>query len=98
MGRDLAFLAHEPDDAVAVAVRDVEPGTATLAVLGRDGQREVAVTEPIPLGHKVALVDLAEGSEVIEYGQPIGVTSRAINAGELVHVHNIRSTKWQPRH
>lgn len=95
MGTELGFLAHEPGDAVAVAVRDVEPGSAALAVLGAEGRREITVAEPIPLGHKIALVDLAEGAEVVEYGQPIGVTRKAIAAGEHVHVHNLRSTKWQ---
>lgn len=92
---DLDFLAHQADDAVAVAIHDVEPGTAALAVLGADGRRQITVTQPISLGHKVALVDLAEGAQVIEYGEPIGLARRAITAGEHVHVHNIRSTRWQ---
>ncbi|MHB1712333.1 MAG: UxaA family hydrolase [Acidimicrobiales bacterium] len=95
MSDELAFLAHEDGDAVAVAVRDVEPGTGSLAVLGADSRRQITVAESIPLGHKIALVDLAEGAQVVEYGEPIGLASQGIKAGELVHVHNIRSTKWQ---
>jgi (2R)-sulfolactate sulfo-lyase subunit alpha len=94
-GEELGFLAHEPGDSVAVAVRDVEPGTAQMAVLTSPERREVRVNEPIPLGHKVALTDLSEGQAVIEYGETIGAARRAIATGDLVHVHNIRSTRWQ---
>ena len=91
----LGFLAHEPGDSVAVAVRDVEVGTAEMAVLSSPERRHVVVTEPIPLGHKLALTDLNEGQAVVEYGETIGIARRAIATGEMVHVHNIRSTKWQ---
>jgi (2R)-sulfolactate sulfo-lyase subunit alpha len=32
---------------------------------------------------------------VIEYGVRIGVTRQPIQAGQHVHVHNIRSARWQ---
>ncbi len=57
----LGFLAHEPDDSVAVAVRDVEAGSAEMAVHRSPERRQVVVSEPIPLGHKLALADLDEG-------------------------------------
>ncbi|MGC8512811.1 MAG: UxaA family hydrolase [Acidimicrobiales bacterium] len=97
-GGKLGFLAHEPGDSVAVAVRDVEPGTAEMAVLTSPQRSQVRVNEPIPLGHKLALTDLSEGQAVIEYGETIGAASRAISTGDLVHVHNIRSTRWQAQH
>lgn len=92
---ELAFLAHKEGDSVAIAVRDVEPGTGSLAVLGADGRRQITVAEPIPLGHKIALVDLAENTPVIEYGEPVGLACQDIAAGELVHIHNMRSANWQ---
>lgn len=95
MSDELAFLVHQEGDTVAVAVRDVEPGEADVAILGSDARSRAKVAEPIPLGHKIALVELAEGAQVVEYGEPIGLASQGIKAGELVHVHNIRSTKWQ---
>jgi altronate hydrolase len=51
----------------------------------------VVTAEPIPLGHKVALGDVAPGAHVVKYGMPIGAAVRPIRAGALVHVHNIRS-------
>lgn len=90
-----SFLAHEDGDVVAVAVRDVEPGEVVVGYLdGREPVR-LQVTEAVPLGHKVALVDVAEGDEVIEYRLPIGRASKSITQGCYVHTHNVRSIRWQ---
>lgn len=90
------LLAHKGGDAVAVAVRDLTPGEVHVAFLDDGGQRSVTVKQDVPLGHKVALVDIPEGGEVIEYGQRIGLARSAITTGDYVHVHNLRSAKWQP--
>lgn len=44
----------------------------------------------IPAGHKIAVRDIKADSPVIKFGQPIGISKRAISAGEHVHVHNIK--------
>ncbi len=90
-----AFLAHNEGDMVAVAVQDIAPGERTVVYMDSDRSAQIEVTEDIPLGHKVALTDLAEGIEVIEYGVRVAVTRQAIKAGQLVHVHNVRSVRWQ---
>ncbi|MFC7406406.1 UxaA family hydrolase [Georgenia alba] len=89
------FLAHHDGDHVAVAVQDVSPGPATVVVLHGHQSRTVDVRDPIPLGHKVALTELAEGAEVIEYGVRVAVTSEPVPAGGYVHTHNVRSARWQ---
>ncbi len=89
------FLIHNEGDDVAVAVQDVEPGEGAAVYMDSDRAVTVRATEAIPLGHKVALVDLGEGDDVIEYGVRIGVTRQPIQSGQLVHVHNIRSARWQ---
>lgn len=89
------FLVHNEGDHVGVAVQDVEPGARRAVYMDSDREVEIAVLEPVPLGHKVALVDLDAGSGVTEYRVPIGVTRRAIHGGELVHVHNLRSARWR---
>jgi len=43
----------------------------------------------IPAGHKIALRDIAQGRPVRRYNQIIGFATRAIKAGEHVHVHNL---------
>lgn len=53
----------------------------------------VALTDQgeIPAGHKKALRDIPKGQPVIKYGQPIGVASRDIRAGDWVHSHNLHT-------
>ena len=90
-----AFLAHNEGDMVAVAVQDVAPGERLVVYLDSDREARITVTEEIPLGHKVALVDLAADAEVIEYGVRVALTRQPITTGQLVHVHNVRSARWQ---
>jgi (2R)-sulfolactate sulfo-lyase subunit alpha len=88
-------VAHKRGDAVAVAVIDLIPGESIQArVLDESPPVTVTVREAIPLGHKVALFDVAQGRDVIEYGERIGRATQAIAAGAHVHVHNIKSVRW----
>jgi (2R)-sulfolactate sulfo-lyase subunit alpha len=91
----VAFLAHHRGDDVAVAVRDVDPGAASVAYLESGDRFGITVAAPIPLGHKIALRDLAASENVLEYGAAIGLTRAPVAAGELVHTHNLRSARWQ---
>jgi (2R)-sulfolactate sulfo-lyase subunit alpha len=87
------FLAHRQDDLVGVAVRDLDPGPVVGGYLSGPVTLSVRLTEAIPLGHKLALADIAAGADVIEYGQRVGVATRDIRQGEHVHVHNVRSAR-----
>ena len=48
----------------------------------------------IPLGHKIAMVDLNEGDTILKYGHEIGKVVKPIKKGEHVHVHNVKTKKW----
>jgi len=89
------FLVHNEGDHVAVAVQDVDAGRRRAVYLDSDREVEVDVTETVPLGHKVALTDLEEGADVVEYAVRVGLTRRPVRRGELVHVHNLRSARWE---
>lgn len=89
------FLAHQRGDDVAVAVRDTGPGPARAAYLDGGDRFEITARDAVPLGHKIALRDLAEHENVLEYGVPIGLTRAPVAAGQLVHTHNLRSARWQ---
>jgi altronate hydrolase len=78
------------DDNVAVAARPI-PAGFVLAL----GGSEIEVREPIKLGHKVALQDIAEGEPVVKYGQIIGFASRPIKVGSWVHVQNTRADLFE---
>lgn len=81
-----ALLRLAPEDDVAVALRPLDPGTP----LGPEFAG-LALREPIPLGHKVALRPITAGEPVRKCGVPIGLATRPIAPGEHVHVHNLRS-------
>lgn len=89
------FLAHHDGDVVAVAVRDLAAGPAEGTYLRGPASVSVELREDVPLGHKLALTDISEGRDVIEYGQRVGIATRDIPRGGYVHVHNVRSARWQ---
>jgi (2R)-sulfolactate sulfo-lyase subunit alpha len=89
------FLAHEEGDSVAVATRDLEAGTVEGGYLRGPASVTVDLRERVPLGHKFALVDIPEGADVVEYGLRVAIASKPIAVGQHVHVHNVRSARWQ---
>jgi (2R)-sulfolactate sulfo-lyase subunit alpha len=90
------FLIHEPGDSVGVAVADIHAGERVTGAYLSDHAQTVALVakDEIPLGHKIALVDLPARGEVLKYGVVIGGTLAPITAGQHVHVHNLRSLRW----
>jgi (2R)-sulfolactate sulfo-lyase subunit alpha len=48
----------------------------------------------VPIGHKVALKDLAAGDTVVKYGEDIGRVASPIRKGEHVHTHNLKTKRW----
>ena len=50
--------------------------------------------DEIPLGHKIAMIDLKEGDTILKYGHDIGKVVKSIKKGEHVHVHNVKTKKW----
>lgn len=85
-------VVMKPSDNVATCLKDMAAGA--MAEMTVDGAaKSVALKDDIPFGHKIAIVDIAQGAEVIKYAETIGVASRAIAAGEHVHVHNVESVR-----
>ena len=83
----LAAIVLASGDNVGIVTADVRPGSDVLA-----NERPLAVKDPIPFGHKIALTPIAAGAEVVKFGVPIGRAKAAIGPGEHVHIHNIEST------
>lgn len=89
------FLVHDASDDVGVAVVDVEAGADCVGRnLTTNQSLRAKATENIPLGHKLALKDLAVGDSVTEYGCVIGKVVQPIKSGQLVHVHNLKTKRW----
>lgn len=77
-----------PADNVATLLDDADNGPVVL--LG-DVEQTLVLREPVKLGHKIALSEIAQGAAVIKFGVPIGQATRPIAAGEWVHLHNCAS-------
>ena len=89
-------LSHDHSDNVAVVVvEDLTAGTRARGVVTHDDSAfEVDVLSDVPIGHKVALKDLAEGDTAIKYGEDIGKIVAAVKKGEHVHTHNLKTKRW----
>ena len=72
---------HENDN-VIVALQEIKEGTVVEGVQ--------ALCD-IPAGHKMAIVDIPEGADVIKYGFRIGNAKEAIPAGQWIHTHNVKT-------
>ena len=59
-----------------------------------DKLTNVVARSDIPIGHKVALCDMAVGDTVWKYGIDMGKVVAPIKAGEHAHVHNIKTKRW----
>ena len=76
--RPLRVVVH-PDDNVAIVVNE---GGLRKGTRFEDG---LVLTADIPEAHKVALVDLPQGSQVIRYGVLIGTINANVPRGGWVH-------------
>ena len=83
------FIKINPADNVAVAIRDVEAGYG----FDIDGV-SITTLVRIPVGHKVALKDIAEGEDVVKYGFPIGHLLQAVPQGGLID-HSVLKTNLE---
>lgn len=88
LSADGSALRLKDDDDVAVALRTLVPGTPV-----RFPDAEIAPSDTIPSGHKIALRDIAAGAPIRKYGQVIGRASAAIARGSHVHVHNVEGIR-----
>jgi (2R)-sulfolactate sulfo-lyase subunit alpha len=90
------FVLHEAKDTVAVAVVEgIKAGAELTAwIMDDDKQIKIKALQDIPIGHKIALKDMAVGETIFKYGTDIGKVVAPIKAGEHAHVHNIKTKRW----
>jgi (2R)-sulfolactate sulfo-lyase subunit alpha len=89
------FLIHHQGDHVGVATSNIKKGEKVVGVyMDDDSEVQVTVKEDVPLGHKIALVELEVGEPVLKYGIPIGLTTSKWVVGDYVHTHNIKTARW----
>ena len=84
---DIVYL--HPSDNVCVAARDLPAGSEILA-----GGREVRLTGPVKLGHKITLESFSSGKPAVKYGQIIGFATEEITPGTWIHTHNLTAGQF----
>lgn len=89
-------VLHEAKDTVGVAVVEgIKAGAKLNAwIMDDDEIITVSARQDIPIGHKVALKDMAVGDTVIKYGVDIGKVVAPIKVGEHAHVQNVKTKRW----
>ena len=90
------FVLHDAKDTVAVVVVEGVKAGMSLSgwIMDEDKMIEVQARQDIPIGHKVALRDMAAGDTVLKYGIDMGKVVAPIKAGEHAHVQNIKTKRW----
>jgi altronate dehydratase small subunit len=83
---DPRLLRLSPRDNVAPLKARARKGEVLLI-----GGGQVTLREDIATGHKIAVVPIAAGERIYKYGAPIGSATTAIEPGQLVHTHNMKS-------
>ena len=70
------------NDNVVVAIKDIKTNDVIFNVTAK---------QDIGKGHKMAIVDIDENSNVVKYGYAIGHATEKIEAGSLVHTKNLKT-------
>lgn len=90
------FVLHDARDTVAVVVVEgIQAGTELKGwIMDEDKTTSLQAKQDIPIGHKIALKNMAVGDTVTKYGVDMGKVVAPIKAGEHAHVHNIKTKRW----
>ena len=90
------FLVHSTEDTVGVVVVEtVKAGNElTGLIMNKDESVTIKAVDDIPLGHKVAMGDIADGDTIIKYGHDIGKAIAGISKGGHAHTQNVKTKKW----
>ena len=83
----LEYIKINNKDNVAVALTDLDKDY----VINIDGE-EIILKEPIRRGHKFTLKNMNEGDKVIKYGMLIGILTKDVENGCLIHTSNIKTS------
>ena len=74
------IIIHDKKDNVGVVVieKTSSKQDCNCWVMEDDSSANIQSIDEIPLGHKIAMVDLKEGDTIIKYGHDIGKVVKSI--------------------
>jgi galactarate dehydratase len=73
------YIKVNENDNVAITVNAISSGTLIM--------ENIMANENIPQGHKIALIDIAEGEAIIRYGVVLGYALHSIKKGDWINEH-----------
>ncbi len=79
-------LKIDPRDTVAVALDRIPRGEKLVIE-----DFVLTALDEIPTGHKIAVTDHGVGANVMKYGHSIGHVTEAVQKGQWIHSHNMRT-------
>lgn len=78
-------------DTVVVAIEKINAGDEIIWRDRNGDVQKITAATDVPMYHKVAIKEMLKGTEVVKYGEHIGLAACDINVGEHVHVHNVQN-------
>lgn len=82
-----SWIRISPRDQVIIALKPISAGER----LTLENGVQITVKQNVPGGHKIATMPVAEGADVLKYGYAIGKATCALEPGDWVHNHNLRT-------
>ena len=89
----LALKVNDLDNVATLFSNEGKAGTDVEIRDKKGASFLIRLVNDIPYGHKIALGEIAPGSDIIKYGESLGMATKAIAPGEHVHVHNLDSKR-----
>lgn len=80
------FIKINPADNVVVCLKPMTKGESIIV-----DDKEIALLQDVPAGHKVLLKDTNVGEDIIKYGYPIGHAKSDLRAGQWVNENNLKT-------
>lgn len=79
------IIKLNPLDNVVTVIKDISPDSYFF------NGKVIEIKQDVRKGFKMSVGPISKGDKIYKYGQPIGAAKMDIGAGELVHIHNMKS-------
>ena len=88
------IIHDEKDNVGVVVIEKITPDQdCNCWIMENDKSVSIQSKDEIPLGHKIAMIDLNEGDTILKYGHDIGKVVKNIKKGEQFSKENITSKR-----
>lgn len=84
-------LVLDDKDNVATALCTLDEGSCVDILFSKGNHIELTVKQEVKRGFKISIKDVKKGEDIYKYGKSIGVATKDIEKGEVVHTQNLAS-------